>query len=465
MSGSSDSRLRLPERPAGELPDEIGSRALQLIIAVMVPVGVALDLSVGHYVTTAMLATFLTLPIWLPSFIRVPAGALVMFGWFGFLVSGFLLDWVVVADHVVERRSAFVIALTFSMNFASVGALYWSSRKIGINWVIAIYAGVWLLDTLSQPSSWADNPWKYGFVMPVSLLVFSTIDRQRSTTLKILAVLILAAVSATNDSRSVMAVFLLTAVALAWQRIRLREVRDPSLAMFLSGAVAIAFGAYYLLTRLLVSGALGAGLKERSERQVEASGSLLLGGRPEWTVTMRLFRERPWGFGIGATPSQADYELGREGFASIHLSSQENYLKNYVFDKVFSLHSILADMWSAAGLFGVLVVLTIAWLLLSSMASELAHRTCGATQIFVTALALWNLGFSPYYSNLPEVMLAVAVAISMGVRSSENAHAHPEVGGPPVDDEYVGARGSDLMLLSRQRRSEEGAPTPASSGS
>jgi len=228
--------------------------------------------------------------------------------------------------------------------------------------------------------------------------------------------------------------FLVVAAVLAWQRLRQNAVREPSIVTLILGLLIVGGTVYYTVTRLLVAGLLGAELQQRSEAQVAASGSLLLGGRPEWTVTIRLFRENPWGFGFGTLPSAHDYELGREGFASIHLLSQENYLKHYVFAGGLRLHSIAAELWAAGGPAGILLTMVVIWILVASMATELARRTASSVQIYVTVLALWNIGFSPAYSNFPQIVLALAVALAATMKPVAGAAAGlpPPLAGEPV---------------------------------
>jgi hypothetical protein len=399
-----------PAVPVATMP--VGSVALRLIAAVLLPVALALDPHVISIITGGMIAVFGLAPVWLPHFIRSPKGTVLLLAGVAFVGAGFIVGWASRIDHTISMHVAVTLALTYAMYIGGVGALVWASRVIGITGVVLVYAGTLLMSSLLHPASWAAGPWKHGFALPVALIVLALLDRQQSTGVKLIGLGVLAAVSILNDYRSAFAMFLVAGLILSWQRLRRNAVREPSIATFMFSLLVVGGTVYYTVTRLLVSGALGAGLKAKSDAQVETSGSLLLGGRPEWTVTIRLFRERPWGFGFGAVPSPADYELGRQGFASIHLSEQENYLKHYVFDQVFRLHSITADLWAAAGVLGLALVLVVVWILVSTLATELAHRTTSALRAYVTLLALWNIGFSPVYSNFPEVMLALAVALA-----------------------------------------------------
>jgi len=477
--------VRTPEPAPGAL-------ALRFLTAALIPALLSADLNIGHQMNTGMIASFALAPIWFPYFVKVPAGGVFVLSCIAFLGAGFLLTWVSESDHQVAKSLAVIAAMNFAVDLFAVGALFWSCRIIGVHATVGIYAFVWLLDSLATPASWADNPWKFGFVLPVSLLVFSLVDKLRYPALTILAAIGLGAFSILNDSRSVFTVFILTAITLTWQRFRAKTVREPSLAFFLAAVVVVGGGAYYTITRLLVSGLLGTGLKTRSEAQVEASGSLLLGGRPEWTVTIRLFQEHPWGFGLGTIPSPADFELGRQGFASIHLLAQENYLKHYVFDGSLHLHSIVADLWAAGGPAGILLVVVMLWILLTSLADELAHRTATATQTFLSLLALWHIGFSPSYSNLHKVTLALAVGLAARAATRvlderrateatglpaalvpEHSRTQPPLpGGPPTSGLRLPVTSgirlppvtSGLRLPSARGRSSGSSPEPRRSG-
>jgi len=414
------SSLAPPEAPVRQLPPPIrrdwptaGGNVLRTLAAAMVPLGLAADVRLVSLLTSGLVAVFGTLPVWLPRFLReAPGGALLAA--FGLIAvgSGFVLSWQADGDHLVSTHAAVKAATSLAMYVFGVGALWWSNRIIGLDLVVLLFALVLLAQAVTSPSTWSDNPWKFAFSFPVSLIVLTVTARLRSTLVVLGALGALGLWCVLHDSRSAFAMFVVVGLALLYQRLRRHQPRRPSSALFIPAALAIATTLYYTLTTLILSGALGAGLKLRSEAQLESSGSLLLGGRPEWTVTMRLMRERPWGFGFGVQPSQVDINLGREGFASIHLSSQDNYLYNYVFNQIFRLHSITADLWAAAGFAGIALMLVMVWLLVTALSESLSVRTASAVLLYLCVRSLWDLGFSPIYSALPGVALALAVAVS-----------------------------------------------------
>jgi hypothetical protein len=413
------------------LPATVG---LRWILSVIVVGGLAFDVSMPlvSKVTTGMAVAFVLAPVWLPWLSTTPQGPALMGAGVLFIGGGFIVGWASRKDHLINMHVAITTATTYAMYLCGVGALVWAARSLSIRWVIFIFGAAWLMDSVMHPADWQDSAWKYGFAIPVTLIVVSLLDMQRSTGLKILGLLVLGAISATHDHRSGFATCIVASVVLGWQRLRQSAVREPSLTKFILGLLSVGYVIYYAVTRLLVSGALGESLRAKSEAQVEASGSLLLGGRPEWTVTIRLFRERPFGFGFGTVPSPTDIELGRRGFASIHLSSQVNYLEHYVFAAIFRLHSIAADLWATGGPAGMVLVLVMIWVLVKSMATELAFRTASVTQVMLTILALWDIGFSPSFTNFPDVMLALAVALVANRATAVRRRARmnlPTVGG------------------------------------
>jgi hypothetical protein len=412
-----------------------GAVALRLMAAFAVPAALAYNAPISGRLTIGMVVVFGLAPIWAPAFVKVRYGAMLLSVGVLFLVGGFLVGWASRADHAVPHGAAIGLAITYATYIGFVGALVWASQVIGIESVVISYAVVLLGGALLDRGSWLQNPWKYALAVPVALIVLAVLDHAAPNGVKILAFGALAVLCVKYDYRSGLAMFLLAAALMAWQQLRRHKVREPSIAVFLIGLIAVAGGVYYTVTRLLVSGLLGAELQARSARQVQASGTLLLGGRPEWTVTIRLFFERPWGFGFGAVPSPADYQLGRQGFASIHLSSQENYLKHYVFKGGFRLHSIVADLWVAAGPAGILLAAVILWILVATLATELAHRPSSSVRAYLTILALWNIGFSPVYTNLPQVVIALAVAMAVIARPPPRPPGFAGVGSRPADPE------------------------------
>ena len=133
--------------------------------------------------------------------------------------------------------------------------------------------------------------------------------------------------SVTFDSRSMADALAFAIGRVAWQK---RPVTRASARWWGWSAAVLAItgiGLYFLGTGLLVSGALGAETQQRTIRQVETSGSLLLGGRPEIMATVALMREVPVGFGYGV---QVDTTLLNDVKTSIQTINYQTVENNYV---------------------------------------------------------------------------------------------------------------------------------------
>src|SRR5690606_37117394 len=103
-----------------------------------------------------------------------------------------------------------------------------------------------------------------------------------------------------------------------------------------------------LFVSLLTGGYLGSEAQERTTQQIETSGSLLIGGRPEFAATRHLVESRPEGFGLGVVPAWEDIRTARHGLAEVNVELEPVRLR-YMFGGQFRLHSIAADLWAACG--------------------------------------------------------------------------------------------------------------------
>jgi hypothetical protein len=187
-----------------------------------------------------------------------------------------------------------------------------------------------------------------------------------------------------------------------------------------------AVGAYAAFSELLLSGLAGAEVQQRTATQIEQSGSLLLGGRPEWTATWALMQQHPFGFGLGAVPSASDVAVAKEGMSIANIPTAEGYIENFMFAGRFELHSIVADLWSNLGVLGLLLGLTMAGLLVQRLSVALQRRQASALACFLGLNALWALAFGP----LPTDVLVVALALGVLLQAPADV-AEPAAGPGP----------------------------------
>jgi hypothetical protein len=170
-------------------------------------------------------------------------------------------------------------------------------------------------------------------------------------------------------------------------------------------------GAYWALSELLLSGVAGAEVQARTAAQINQSGSLLLGGRPEWTATWTLMRAHPLGFGLGTIPSPADVQLAKQGMAVARIPTAEGYIEHYMLARRFELHSVIADLWSNFGPVGVLLGLGMVALLLTRLVVLFHRRQATALLCFLALTGTWFLSFGPLPSDLPYVALALGLLL------------------------------------------------------
>lgn len=356
-----------------------------------------------------------TLPLWWPTAARsrwFPAlMALVGFA----LASGLWLSVWNGDDHAWSHRNAVATSTLVLAVFLGVGVVLWSRTVLGLRGTgLAFTFGAFVNAAQSVGSGLAaQNPWKFAWSLPVALLILSLTVRMRSRLLQAALLAALGASGAANDARSFFGFCLITAGLVIWQGLPRGEstpLQKVSPVLLIGGLLALA---YWGGTKLLLSGALGQGLQERSQAQVVKSGSLLAGGRPEWTASWQLMHERPFGFGLGSVPTSQDIFVGKTGLSSVLQDYNNGYVDHFMFGGAFKLHSVTADLWVSLGLAGLLLALAVAAVLIASLSRALAERRAVALVTFCTVVALWFLLFGPIVSNLGFIGVAVGLALPL----------------------------------------------------
>jgi hypothetical protein len=240
---------------------------------------------------------------------------------------------------------------------------------------------------------------------------------------------LVAALSAVSNYRSFVGFCLLTVILIAWQSISRspRKQTNRLAPVVLIGAIA--FALYQLVSTLLVGGYLGSQVQARTLSQTQTSGSILLGGRPEWTSTIDLMAHRPSGYGLGVVPNAIDINIGDHALINININPDYGY-EQYMFIGQFRLHSIVADLWTSCGWAGLLLAAVILIVLLQTLSVALAERRATALQILITSIALWDLAFSPIFTNLRDITLALALGLQ--ATWPTRASPRPSRWSPPV---------------------------------
>ncbi len=317
-----------------------------------------------------------------------------------------------------DRSTFFVAALDFAVVTLTlvgrVGVLLWARTRLSAP-VVAIVAGVAIVATLSRTSAlFSSNPWKFGFAVPVAVLTLAIAWRINRRWLEIATLLALALMSATNDARSSSAILGLTVLVVGWQSVRSRESGAEGQSRWAGTALVVAaFGwvAYHVVQWAILSGQLGESTQRRTQAQLDESGSLLLGGRPEIGASVALFRDTPWGFGLGVQPSLQDVLVAKSGMASINYDPNNGYVENYMFGDGFSLHSVIGDLWANLGLGGLVMCAVLVYVAFRAVLIRVRVSRASALVVFLACNAAWALPFGPLRSSATVLALLVGLAL------------------------------------------------------
>ena len=377
-------------------------------------VGLRQDLHNG--VTSGSAMAVLLLPVSVPVLrqfrgARLVVGVGILTTIWGYILSRYARFSNVVIPSLTNSSVALLLGIVVSVMVILWARTVISVPAIGIAYSIgmALGATVFRLNHV--------NPWKFSYGLPCAIL-FLSLSRVRSgkgstrrAVVEIGILFLLAVVSAAFDSRSYAATFVLAALLLLWQ---LRSGkggfrRSPLMTLGLMSCIGVTV--YYLGTTLLVDGYLGAQAQARTISQIEMSGSVIVGGRPELQATLALFAHRPMGFGFGVRASPNEILVAKQGLGSIHYAPNNGYVDRYMFGDQIELHSVVGDLWAGAGIMGIVFALVLAGTILFNMASRISERRATGLILLLGLWNLWNLLFSPILSSSSTLILAVGLIL------------------------------------------------------
>ncbi len=194
---------------------------------------------------------------------------------------------------------------------------------------------------------------------------------------------------------------------------------------------------------LVLDGYLGADAQQRTEMQIQTSGSVFTGGRPEMGAATALVAARPWGYGAGAVPNLEDLLTAKTGMARLNYDPNNGYVEKYLFGSGFEVHSVLGDQWIRFGLAGMLFAVVCVVVVWRGTLADLGRNAASALLLYLALSCAWDLLFSPFYSvSATVIMLGVAIATpytlpdrgsTVPVGSPEHAGAPGRGPGAPAD--------------------------------
>ncbi|MGA7207278.1 MAG: hypothetical protein WBX27_21905 [Specibacter sp.] len=402
-------------------------RQLSIVVAVGTLVLLGWRQQVYHGITIGYVVALALVPLCLPAIRRFRGYPAFFVLGVASLASGFLLYSFNKVNHQVDSSKLIINPALLLGLLLATGVVLWA-RTLMPDWLVGLAYGFGLLLGVVHDADVAVNPWKFGYSLPVIVMALSLavfVDGHlgvRRRIASLLALAALAAYSGLHDSRSLFAMLVLAMVLVGWQMLPVGRSRRAAVARTLLTAAAVVAVVYEVGSSLLVDGYLGAAAQQRSIAQINESGSLILGGRPEIAATVALFLSQPLGFGVGIVPSLHDIAVAKAGMLAINYQPNNGYVEQYMFGSQFELHSSIGDLWVYFGLVGLLLGAVTIWLMLRFTVVSIVTRTGNVVALFLAVITLWNLFFSPLYSSVTIMGLAIGmVALPGRGKPAENA--------------------------------------------
>ncbi|MBO0922206.1 hypothetical protein J1G42_15390 [Cellulomonas sp. zg-ZUI222] len=407
-----------PPTPAGRVPlatvpgDRAPGRALDRATAVVacVCVGFWTQLAVG--LTLGLLVAVLLTPVWLPVWWRYRTGRLLLGLAVAAVLCGAYLTLAGAGTRAPDPYGARLTASGVAVVVTSAGVLVWAHRVLAPRTVVVLYGAGMLASALPRAAGSTD-PWKYELSVPVTVLVLGACLTVSSVLVQVVAVLALAAVSAANDARSGASLLVVTAAVLVWQRAAGALAPRSTVTRTVVQLALLGVIAAFSIQAMLVEGVFGESARARTQAQIDTSGFVLAGARPEMGATAALLGAQPWGYGSGLLPDHGDVLTAKAGMAQLRYDPDNGYVERYLFGSGFEVHSVLGDLWIRLGPPGAVLAVTVTGLAAAGLVRALARRQASALRVLVTSLVAWDLLFSPFFSTSIAVMvLAVALAVT-----------------------------------------------------
>lgn len=363
------------------------------------------------------------LPVVVPAALRFRgAGLLLTVGALA-LANGLALASLAQVDHAVIRSVTRDAALHVVGIVVGVAAVLWARTVWRDAWVALFFGVGMLVDAVLGPTG--TNAWKFAYGLPVTVVVLAVAWLTRRWLVELGALVLLAGVCAVQDSRSMFGLLLMAATLVLWQALRRRSRRRMSARSLVVMLAVLGAGVYQLGKALALEGALGAAAAERSALQIEQSGSLLVGSRPEMGASFALVEARPWGFGFGVVPNGLDLRAAKGGMAQLGYDPDNGYVHRYMFGRGIELHSVLGDLWAWMGLAGAVLAIVMTVLLVRGLVTGLAGGVASGLVVALTLRCLWDMFFAPVYSSMSIFTLALGLALPLVAARVRRAPVKP----------------------------------------
>ncbi|WP_146066178.1 O-antigen ligase family protein [Cryobacterium sp. Y82] len=390
-------------------------------IAVVVLVVVALRIDIDRGVTVGAVVCVALFPVWFPILRQFWGARLFLIGGLVAIGSGVWLTVLSAPTHDTSLGQAFGSIAGLIGLIAGVGFVLWARTVLPAS-QIAIWYGAGILLGVSPSSElYAENPWRFGYSVALTILLLGITMQLRRRWLELAVALALTVVATVTDARSAFAFMLLTVLLVAWQMRPTRTTRGKSALRALLGLGVLGLIVFNVIQALILDGALGEATQQRTVAQLNEAGSLILGGRPELAATIALMQHQPWGFGVGTVPNPEDILAAKTGMAAINYAPNNGYVDNYMFGGHIELHSVIGDFWAAFGIPGLVLALFILVLIVRSIGIHVAANTASAVLLYLGIKAVWFMFFGPFFSSSVLLVLVLGLLITRRVPTEKDA--------------------------------------------
>ncbi|MET3508879.1 MULTISPECIES: hypothetical protein [Plantibacter] len=400
--------------------------------AATAPVLLAMSLDLPQGLKVGYVFALLLVPVWLPVLARfrearlfavLGLAAIAM----GAVLTAFSSAGQSTSQTLLAGNSFMVLGLV-----AGTGALLWARTVIGAP-MVAVWFGLGMVAAIPLGSGLSSvNVWRFGLSLPLTVLLLALAWRWSSRVMEFAVIGAIGVIGALNDARSGSAMLVMTAALVLWQLRPTTPGRRGSTVRTLLGLAVLGAAVYTVAQAVILGGLLGERTQERTQAQIDTSGNLIVGGRPEAAATVELVANRPLGYGSGAIPTLSDILSAKTGMSFIGYQPNNGYVERYMFGNGYEVHSMIGDLWVRFGLFGAALVVLLFVLTFRALGDGLARRAASALVIWLAIRMLWNLCFSPVDSSMLLTMLFLGVAfVPVTMRSRPEA---PTAGGriPPT---------------------------------
>lgn len=377
------------------------------IIAAGAAAASAIRYQFGPGVSLSLLTAVALLPVWWPAmkqfrFVRPLLGLAVVAGVWGAVLTS--------TETMRPTSSSLLLEQTFTLLSLAggIGTLLWARTQLGIGGT-AVAFGLGALANVALTGGNSANLWKYSLAVPVIIIVLGLTSTSARRWLDLLALAVLAGICLVSDSRSMTSFLLLSGVIVLWQSFMPPGRRRPRPLQTLLMLGVLSLGAFSLLQALILDGALGDAAQQRTQAQIDTSGSLIAGGRPELGAATALISHRPQGFGSGVLPTSQDVWIAKTGMSGLNYDPNNGYVEGYMFGGQFEVHSVLGDMWLRFGPVGAVFAIMLVACAVYAVARSVSLRAASGLAVLLTLLGAWDTFFSPLLTSSRTLALLFAI--------------------------------------------------------